>query len=183
MVPILVISSVLLWIIVLVNVLLTIALIRRLNQMSSMTFPDDEGLAKGTPAPDFTAETLTGEMVTLAHYAHKVVSFIFISPTCGPCVEKLPTMNDLATTARQAGVELVLVSTDGEKAAMAALVQKHHVTVPLLFAPLDHNPFARDYKAESTPFYCQLNQDGSVESSGFFGPDWEQQVTRAPSMT
>ena len=183
MIPILVISSVLLWIIVLVNVLLTIALIRRLNQMSNMAFPDDEGLEKGTPAPNFTAETLAGEMVTLANYARKAVSFIFISPTCSPCVEKLPAMNDLATKAKQAGVELVLVSTDGEKADMAALVQKHHVTVPLLFAPFEHNSFARDYKAESTPFYCQLNQDGYVESSGFFGLDWEQQVTRAPSLT
>lgn len=183
MIPMLVISSILLWVVVLINVLLTIALIRRLNQMSSMAFPDAEGLAKGTPAPDFTAETLAGEIVTLAHYAHKAVSFIFISPTCGPCVDKLPAMNDLATKAKQAGVELVLVSTDGDKADITTLVQKHEVTVPLLYAPLEQNAFARDYKAESTPFYCQLNPDGSVESSGFFGPGWEQQVTRAPSTT
>lgn len=179
---ILVTNLVLLWIVVLLNLLLTIALIRRFNRMSThlSAFTDmDVGLEKGSQAPDFQAEMLTGETVTLADYARKAVSFIFISPHCSPCLEKIPQLNALAPKAKQAGVEMVLVNTDGDKTETAAFVKKHNVTLPVLIAPSEHSSFARDYKADATPSYCLLNQDSHVEAAGMFGPGWEEQLTRA----
>ena len=171
-------NLVLLWIVVLLNLLLTIALIRRFNKMSS--FADmDVGLEKGSQAPDFQAETLTGETVTLADYARKAVSFIFISPHCSPCLEKIPTLNALAPKAKQAGVEIVLVNTDGDKAETEAFVKKHNVTLPVLIASNEHSSFAHDYKADATPSYCILNQDSYVEAAGVFEPNWEEQLARA----
>jgi peroxiredoxin len=173
--PLLVTNSVLLWIVVLLNLLLTIALIRRFHQISA--FADmDVGLKKGSRAPDFQAETLTGETVTLADYARKAVSFIFISPHCGPCLEKIPTLNALASKAKQAGVDILLVNTDGDKAETAAFVEKHNVTLPVLIASSESNSFASDYKAAATPSYCVLNQNGHVEAAGMFGPGWEKEL-------
>ncbi len=174
-------SSVLLWIVLLLNLVLTIGLIRRFNQVSTQmsSFPEaEEGLDPGTPAPDFQAETLTGEIVTLANYTRKAVSFIFFSPTCGPCLEKLPTLNALVSKAEKAGVQMVLVNTDGDKEEATALVQKHSLNLPILLAPFGDNPFAEDYKAMMTPFFCLLNPDGAVEVSGSFGTKWEK-VTQA----
>lgn len=102
MLSISVVNLVLLWIVVLLNLLLIIALIRRFNRISTQlsAFTDiDVGLEKGSQAPDFQAEMLTGETVTLADYARKAVSFIFISPHCSPCLEKIPTLNALAPKA------------------------------------------------------------------------------------
>lgn len=180
--PILVTNLVLLWIVVLLNLLLTIALIRRFNRISThlSAFGDmDIGLEKGSLAPDFQAETLTGETVTLADYTRKVVSFIFISPHCSPCLEKIPKLNALVAKAEQAGVELLLVNTDGDKAETAAFVEKHSVVLPVLIAPSESNSFARDYKADATPSYCILNQDSYVEAAGVFEPNWEEQLARA----
>ena len=171
-------NLVLLWIVMLLNLLLTIALIRKFNRMSS--FADiNVGLEKGSQAPDFQAETLTGEIVTLAAYARKAVSFIYISLHCSPCLDKLPKLNALAPKAKQAGVELVLVSTDGDKSETAAFVKKHDLTLPVLIAPSESNSFARDYKADATPSYCILNQDSYVEAAGVFDPNWEEQLARA----
>ncbi len=176
--PVLVTNLVLLWLVVLLNLLLTIALIRRFNRMSS--FADmDVGLEKGSLAPDFQAETLTGETVTLADYARKAVSLIFISPHCSPCLEKIPKLNALAAKAEQAGVEMLLVNTDGDKAETAAFVEKHKVTLPVLIAPSESNSFARDYKADATPSYCILNQNNYVEAAGVFESNWEEQLARA----
>lgn len=176
--PILVTNLVLLWLVVLLNLLLTIALIRRFNRMS--LFADmDVGLEKGSLAPDFQAETLTGETVTLADYARKVVSLIFISPHCSPCLEKMPKLNALAAKAKQAGVELLLVNTDGDKAETATFVEKHNVALPVLIAPSESNSFVRDYKADATPSFCILNKDSYVEAAGVFEPDWEEQLVRA----
>lgn len=147
------------------------------------TFSDDTGLEKGMLAPHFTAETLSGETVTLADYARKMVSFIFISPHCRPCVDKLPTLNTLALKAKQAGVDLIVVSTDGEKAETAALAEKYQLHVPMLFAPQEENSFAHDYKADATPCYCMINREGQVVSAGLFEMRWEKQLVNVWSQT
>lgn len=170
-------NAVLQWIVILLNLMLTIALIRQLNQMTGSMFPD-VGLEKGSPAPDFQAETLAGETLTLADYVGKVVSFIFISTHCQACVEKLPALNAFADKAKQAGMEVVLVNT-GDKADTASLVQEYSVSLPVLVAPIESNPFARDYKAEATPSYCLLTPDSHVESSGLMDSDWEKQLLQA----
>ena len=173
----LLVNSILLWVVLLLNLVLTLGLIRRLNQgfaqMSAM-HEEESGLDPGTPAPDFQAETLDGETVTLANYARQAVSFVFFSPTCGPCLEKLPTLNDLAPKAEKAGVQMVLVNTDGDKEEAEALVQKHGLKLPMILAPFDGNSFAEDYKAMMTPFFCLLNPEGEVEAAGGFGSKWEK---------
>src|SRR5258706_10943407 len=105
-------SSMLLWVVVLCNLLLTLALIRKVN--SGAVDQTKVGLKEGEIAPDFMAETLSGEKVTLAMYAQREVVFIFIAPTCRPCLEALPRYNALGMKAAQSGVEIVLVSR-GEK--------------------------------------------------------------------
>lgn len=90
---ILVVSSVLLWIAVLFNLMLTIAIIRRGRaRQSGFDMANVPTLEIGSQAPDFTAQTLDGKTVTLADYAGKPVVFVFISPTCRPCIDKLPTI-------------------------------------------------------------------------------------------
>lgn len=176
MLRLLMISSVALWSIVLVNLLLTIALIRRSNQSD---FPEIKtGPKTGSAAPDFRAEAITGETITLANYARKAVSFIFFSPDCGSCVEKLPEIHAIAAEANQAGVELVLVNTGGNRAATAAFVDQHNVRLPILVAPMESNPFANDYNVNMTPFYCLLNSESHVESTGFLDSGWERNLLR-----
>ncbi len=73
---ILIISSVLLWVMILLNLLLTLGLSRRLNAR----LPRMDFLKIGQPAPSFTAQTLQGETVTLSSYARRAVAFVFTSP-------------------------------------------------------------------------------------------------------
>ena len=83
-------SVALLWVLVLFNLVLTLGLVRRANANAGPQPMEEEGLEAGERAPDFTAETLDGEAVTLATYAGRDVAFLFMSPFCGPCREKLP---------------------------------------------------------------------------------------------
>jgi peroxiredoxin len=172
-------QSALLWGITLLNSSLTIALIRRFNQFSNQLsdFSDmDVGLKPGTEAPDFQAETLTGETITRSHYQGKTASFIFFSPHCSACVDKISELNALAIQAKQAGVELVLVNTDGDRAETAAFVEKHQVALPVLIAPYDSNPFASQYKVNATPSFSTVNPEGYVEASGVVEPGWEKHL-------
>jgi len=68
------ISSWLLWVIVLINFFLTLALIRRINMKPGDHLKILETLKIGQKAPDFMGEALTGEQVTLADYAGRALA-------------------------------------------------------------------------------------------------------------
>lgn len=172
---VLVVSSILLWILVLLNLLLTLALARRLNARTSQfgdPFADMPKLELGQPAPDFSAETLDGSQVSLASYAGRNVAFVFISPTCSPCREKMPAFNALQPKAKGAGVELVLVSDSGRDETRTFSAE-FTTSLPLLIASRTDNPFMKDYKANGTPFYCLVAADGNVQATGFLDDGWE----------
>jgi len=158
---ILVLSSILLWLMVLLNLLLTLGLARRVRA----AFPTMEFLKVGQKAPDFTAQTLQGETVTLATYARRSVAFVFVSPDCKPCREELPRLEGLRPKAEQFGVELILVSDAAEDKTLpfvAGIVDG----LPVLVAPRERTSFFHDYKAIATPSYCLVDVQRKVQAVG-----------------
>jgi peroxiredoxin len=166
---ILIASSILLWVVVVFNLLLTLALVRRFSTIQRT--PEVETLEVGQPAPDFAAEALDGRTVTLGDFEGRSLALIFVSPTCSPCIEKLPTLQALEPKANQNGVEMLLVYKT-ELAETQTAVAKHGVTLSTVAAPQRSNPFWRDYLVAGTPFYCLLDEEHKVLSAGFFGSDW-----------
>lgn len=157
-------SLVLLWIIVLLNLALTLALIRRAASGTGHVQPD--GIPKGRTAPNFVANTLSGEEVSLANFDNRSVFFIFISPDCVPCREALPSYGALQLKAQRAGVEMVLVSI-GDIARTQSLIDEFDIKIPVLVAPRESNAFFNDYKVTGTPFFYLLNKKHKVESAGY----------------
>lgn len=160
----LVISTTLLWILCFAHLLLTLALIRRFNQKS--TDPFNDGIQKGEKAPDFTAQTLHGETMSLATYTGRTLAMLFVSPQCGPCREELPMYEAVFAKAHQAGVDMVLVS-DRDEAATRAFAEELNIRIPILIAPYDSNPLMQDYKVNGTPSFCLVNADGTVQAGGY----------------
>jgi len=158
---ILIISSILLWVAVLLNLLLTLGLARRIRS----AFPRMESLKAGQKAPGFSAQTLQGKVVTLNDYEGKATAFIFVSPDCKPCREELPGIQRVWLDARQFGTELVLVS-DADEEKTRPLIDGLADGLPVLVAPREHNPFFTDYKAMGTPSYCLIDAQGRVQAAG-----------------
>ncbi|HEY1354207.1 MAG TPA: redoxin domain-containing protein [Ktedonobacteraceae bacterium] len=157
----LLISSILLWLVVLFQLLLTFALIRRTPTAS----PPRGGLAVGTAAPEFSALTLDGETKTLAAYRGRRTALIFFSVHCQPCRTLLAQLQPLAEHVRRTGGELVLVSGD-ERAETAALVAELDLPFPVLLAPRPGHAFFADYQIMHTPAHCFLTPRGTVQASG-----------------
>lgn len=161
----LVISSALLWAVVLFNLLLTLAVVRRVNTAFEDVKPAENGLKEGAQAPDFTAQTLDGETVTLSSLVGKPTAFIFISHGCGPCHEELPNYLALHPKAEQAGARLILVSV-GSLESTRELVKEFQIRAPVLVAPENSNSFASDYKMRGTPAYTYVDAQGKIQSAG-----------------
>lgn len=165
--PILMVSSILLWIVVLFNLLLTVALIRRnVAKHPGFDMENVPTLEIGSQAPDFTAETLNGKIVSLADYAGRPVIFVFISPTCQPCFDKLPALQAMGQEAQQFGVELILVNA-ANRMQTQEFVNEYDIALPILSAPRGSNPFLEDYRALGTPFYCFVDEQRQVQATAF----------------
>ena len=164
-------STVLQWVVVLTNLALTLALVRRVNAESEEHNGPVSGLKPGRPAPDFAAATLSGTPVTLAEYAGRAVAFLFVGTHCPPCRRSLPSYEALAPKAARAGVELVLVSTD-EAESTRSFVTELDVQMPILVAPQASNPFMRDYQASGTPSFCLIDAQGTVQAAGYPSLEW-----------
>ena len=172
------ISSICLWIVVLFNLFLTFALVRRLNSSGNSNKEAKQrivDLEVGDSAPYFTAQTLNGETITLtSFYGHKI-AFIFISTHCKPCEELLPRIKPLKDKAMKADVELVLVSTE-EIEATRVYVEEEAIKLPVLVAPRNTNTFIKDYKVNATPAFCFITAQGSIYRAGapyLEGENWK----------
>lgn len=166
---VLIMSSVFLWLVVIANLLLTLALIRRLN---SMVRPAETGLKTGEAAPNFIAQTLQNTTKTLADYAGQAVAFIFISTTCRPCRERVPMLQKSGSAARANGVEFVLVSGDGLEETQA-WSEDMDLQLPIVVAPRSDNTFFQDYKVVSTPAFCLIGPEGNVHRASILGLEFE----------
>ncbi|GJM39940.1 MAG: hypothetical protein DHS20C20_02220 [Ardenticatenaceae bacterium] len=175
----LIVNSILVWLALLGQFLLTFALIRKvngINQMSGNGGQPREFLKVGQAAPDFEVQTLEGELVTKASYMGRKVAFIFLSPGCSPCYEAVPTLEELHSGATESGVYLCIVMTSTQEQAKK-FVDEQIVSLPVLVTTPD-GKFKRDYKVGGTPFYCLLNEQGLVEATGFFDNSWQALVNQ-----
>jgi methylamine dehydrogenase accessory protein MauD len=179
-----VISSVLLWVVVLFNLLLTLALIKRVNAQPRNQAPEEpevprDAVPKGTEAPNFSAHTLAGETVTRDSYKGQPTMLIFVTPTCKPCRELLPILKQLAPQAKRAGVNLILVSGDMHEATQQ-MIDKEQIDLPVLLAPRHENTLWLDYKISGTPSFYFIDAQGIVRASGFPSPyseRWKKLLT------
>jgi peroxiredoxin len=160
----LLISSGLLWMIVLLTLILCLALVRRERAVNRS--PLVGGLKPGTLAPDFTAHTACGEMRQLSDYRGKKTAFVFFTSHCSGCRTLLASLAQM-NTHQPPAFSLVLVSGDEVQENATALVAEMDLPYPLLLAPKASNPFFTEYAVTGTPSYCFVNQDGNVHASGF----------------
>ena len=186
----LVINFVLLWAFTLLNFLLTLALIRRINTLGNNSAPQqideaelfESSLPIGADAPYFEAESLGGGNVRLSDFAGQELVLLFMSPNCGPCREELPNWEKLNPSAASSGAALVLVSV-ASKAATEALAKEFNLTLPILVAPRDVNPLADDYKMRQTPSYYLIDAQGKVRYVGIPTSVWNRWKSLTRSWT
>lgn len=157
----LLVSSVLLWLLVILNLLLTLGLARRVRRALS----GPEMLRPGEAAPGFRAWTLDGREVSTADYAGRPLALVFISPGCGPCREQVPALQKVLGQPGADGVQVLLVS-DGGPEETRRFLEETGSPFPAVVAPRAETRFLEDYRVWATPSYCLVGPDGRVAAAG-----------------
>jgi alkyl hydroperoxide reductase subunit AhpC len=171
----LLISLILAWLVALLNLALTLRLLRwasvtRERELTTIT-TDVSGLPVGEPAPNFIAETLVGKRVGLQDYLGRSVAFVFSSPSCWSCRSEMPKLVRLANLARKnADVEIVLVSaaTPDETREWLDQISAEdglNITLPVVVSRPGESRFFETYDPTgSVPYFCLVDPEGRVMS-------------------
>lgn len=179
-------SVVALWLAVVLNLLLTLRLLRwhgghAERQALALRREATPTLAPGARAPAFTARDIGGDPVTQAHIRGRTVVLAFVSPQCGSCTAHAPALVDLGRQFRDAGVgDLVLVSDSPLQRTRDWLedcgLDPNTLGGVAWAAPLQHHDLFQVYNPRGLlPYFCAVDADGLVLREGPLGmEEWDR---------
>lgn len=165
----LVLSSILLWILTLLNLALTVALARRLRQGLRRGHEPDK-LPAGREAPPFQLQALAGEARELKSFAGRALALVIVSPSCIGCSKIPALLARLQDDASARGLSLALISAASEEETRA-YAGGSGLKIPVLLAPRSGSSFFADYRVPGTPFHYFLDAGGRVAAGDFFSED------------
>ncbi|HQY64349.1 MAG: TlpA family protein disulfide reductase [Myxococcales bacterium] len=126
-------------------------------------------------APNFVLKDMAGNSVSLESFRGKVVVLNFWTKTCGPCLQEMPEIADLARIVRQKGdVVVVTVSTDeGPEAVRDTLkaVLREEPPFPVLFDP-EAAVVGKKYGTHLFPETWIIDKRGVVRARFDGARDW-----------
>jgi thiol-disulfide isomerase/thioredoxin len=148
-----------------VNLLLTVGLIRRLRRQSPPPSMMAEGLAPGARVPRFAAMTTSGEPVSDELLGAPALVGFF-SPGCQPCKELLPLFAERARGTSDS-VLAVVAATPGEDAG--AYIDRL-AQVARVVTEVPQGPVQTAFKVSAFPTVITIDAGGTVAGSGHTMP-------------
>jgi peroxiredoxin len=120
------------------------------------------GAQASTKMPQFILKSaVDGKEVDSQSFTGKVLLVSFFATWCPPCVEEIPTFNDLQNSYSEKGFSIVALSVDqGGPAAVAKMVKKKNINYPVLMA--DNETMQNFGGVYGVPVSFLVNKDGNV---------------------
>jgi methylamine dehydrogenase accessory protein MauD len=167
-------SLVVLWVFFVLLAFLVVGALRQLGLIALRLGDDpgalitDEGLDRGTAAPEFQAiDSETGDRVHSASLAARPRLLVFLSPGCLSCRELAPGLNEVADT--RSGEFDFLALCRGDLESCRAFARMNRLRTRMLVDPTGAVEAA--FEISVTPFAYLLDHEGRVVIRGVAN-DW-----------
>jgi len=124
----------------------------------------------GFAAPDFTLDTLAGEIIALSELRGKVVLINLWASWCPPCRAEMPALDAVYRKYRDSGFVVLAVNTtfQDSEADARAFAQNLRLTFPIL---LDRDgATSRRYQMQALPMTFFVGHDGIIRDIVIGGP-------------
>jgi peroxiredoxin len=120
---------------------------------------DSDGLAIGTPAPDFSLPGLDGSILSLAAYRGRRVLLVFVDPDWRSCTRLIAALAKIQQA--DSNLQLLMVSR-GTLAANQTVLATHIVQFPVVRQR--HWEISRRYATFAMPAGYQIDEQGVIAS-------------------
>src|SRR3990172_7589206 len=128
------------------------------------------GPKPGLQAPDFTLQTLDGEIVTLSELRGQPVLVNMWASWCTPCKYEMPAIQEAYEEFRDQGFTVLAVNLTKKDvlSSVESFVEEHKLTFPIL---LDQNGRVEEtYQLRGLPTSFFIDRDGIIQSVVIGGP-------------
>jgi peroxiredoxin len=124
------------------------------------------------PAPDFEVKNIKGERVKLSDFKGKVLLLNFWATWCGACREEMTSMQNLYSSLRVEGVEVLAISIDRwNEDRIQEYVKDNNLTFPVL---LDQNQKIRkQYHVMGLPTSYLIDGEGKIRGYASGARTWD----------
>lgn len=112
------------------------------------------------PAPGFTLQARTGEMVSLNELRGEVVMINFWATWCGPCREEMPHLEALHQRYSNLGFTLLGVNVEDDPEGARDWLEQTPVSFPILFDP--QNQVSELYDVIAMPSTVMVDRQGQM---------------------
>lgn len=130
----------------------------------------------GKPVPAATLSLLDGSKVALADLKGKVVLLDFWASWCGPCVQGLPKIAEVAAKLKEQGVVFVAVNSGEDKATIEKFLAAKKLDLQVA---LGDDKLATSFGVRGIPHTVVIGRDGLVQAVHIgFAPGGEQAVEK-----
>jgi peroxiredoxin len=125
-----------------------------------------DGLAKGTPAPDFRLPRVEGGDLSLSDYRGMKVLLVFSDPHCGPCDALAPDLEK--AHGRNIDVQVLMVSR-GEVGANRDKARQYKLTFPIVLQRKWE--ISKLYAMFATPIGYLIDEEGNTAAEVAVGAE------------
>jgi peroxiredoxin len=112
------------------------------------------------PAHNFTLQSRSGEVVSLADLKGEVVMVNFWATWCGPCRKEMPHLEALHQRYSDLGFTLLGVNVEEDSSGADKFLAETPVSFPILFDP--GNEVSKLYEVVAMPSTVMIDRNGNM---------------------
>lgn len=138
------------------------------------------GVAPDRPFPEIVGTSITGDAVSLAALAGKVVLVDFWATWCGPCVAELPAVSSAYADLHGRGFEIIGISLDEDLAKLGAFTTGRKMPWPQLCDGKGwSSALAKRFAITSIPATFLIGRDGKLVAANLRGAELRAAIEKA----
>ena len=127
-------------------------------------------LALGDAVPEFTLRTDDGDELSLADYRGKIVVLNFWATWCLPCIEEMPSLNQLTSQYGPRGIEVIGISLDEDPDKYEEFLEEHEIAFQTLRHPA--RTISEMYGTFKLPETFIISRDGRLLNKLIGSANW-----------
>ena len=128
--------------------------------------------------PAFTLSDLDGNQISLADYHGQVVLINFWATWCSPCVEELPTMEELRKSLADKPFGIIAINLSEDAETIRSFLERHSIELnfPLVLDAAGET--AEKYHVRGLPATMIVDREGKFVFGGVGQRDWNSPAVR-----